>query len=51
MNKEQLKQRTKDFALRVMTLVKASRVSALLAEANELTAIMFTARRTTQRKP
>jgi four helix bundle protein len=116
MNKEQLKQRTKDFALRVMTLVdhlpknrkgripgdqllrsatsvaanyraacrahstaefaaklgnvpeeadesvlwmeliadggllKASRVSALLAEANELTAIMFTARRTTQRK-
>jgi len=110
MNKEQLKQRTKDFALRVMTLVdhlpknrkgrilgdqllrsatsvaanyraacrarstaefaaklgnvleeadesvlwmeliKASRVSALLTEANELTAIMFTARRTTQRK-
>ena len=116
MNKEQLKERTKDFALRVMTLVdhlpknrkgriigdqllrsatsvaanyraacrarstaefaaklgtvleeadesvlwmelitdggllKASRVRALLAEANELTAIMFTARRTTQRK-
>ena len=116
MNKEQLKQRTKDFALRVMTLVdhlpnnrkgrilgdqllrsatsvaanyraacrarstaefaaklgnvleeadesalwmelitdggllKASRVSVLLAEANELAAIMFSARRTTQRK-
>ena len=31
-------------------VLKASRVSALLAEANELTAIMFTARRTTQRK-
>ena len=116
MNKEQLKERTKNFALRIMTLVdhlpknrkgrilgdqllrsatsvaanyraacrarstaefaaklgnvleeadesvlwmeliteggllKASRVSALLTEANELTAIMFTARRTTQRK-
>ena len=116
MNKEELKQRTKQFALRVMTLVdhlpkdrkgrilgdqllrsstsvaanyraacrarstaefiaklggvveeadesalwmelmieggllKPSRVGALLAEANELTAIMFSARRTTQRK-
>lgn len=32
------------------SLLKASRVNALLIEANELTAIMFTARRTTQRK-
>lgn len=31
-------------------LLSESRVSALLREANELTAIMFTARRTTQRK-
>jgi four helix bundle protein len=31
-------------------LLKQSRVSALLAEANELAAIMFSARRTTQRK-
>jgi four helix bundle protein len=31
-------------------LLKAPRVSALLAEANELAAIVFTARRTTQRK-
>jgi hypothetical protein len=31
-------------------LLKQSRVSALLAEANELAAIMFPARRTTQRK-
>ncbi len=117
MNKEQLKQRTKDFALRVMILVdhlpknrkgrilgdqllrsatsvaanyraacrarssaefaaklgtvleeadesalwmeliadggllKQSSVEALLAEANELAAIMFSARRTTQRNP
>lgn len=116
MNKEELKQRTKQFALRVMTLVdhlpknskgrilgdqllrsatsvaanyraacrarstaefiaklgnvleeadesalwmelitdgrllKESRIDALLKEANELAAIMFTARRTTQRK-
>jgi hypothetical protein len=31
-------------------LIKQSRVGALLAEANELAAIMFSARRTTQRK-
>jgi four helix bundle protein len=31
-------------------LLAKSRVGALLTEANELTAIMFTARRTTQRK-
>jgi hypothetical protein len=31
-------------------LLKQSRVGALLAEANELAAIMFSARRTTQRK-
>jgi len=31
-------------------LLKEDRVRALMAEANELAAIMFTARRTTQRK-
>jgi|ERR1043166_426298 four helix bundle protein len=31
-------------------LLKESRVAALMSEANELTAIIFTARRTTQRK-